>query len=227
MEAFESGLAAARLRVLPDCPYPGGSEARELWLSAVALYRARDARRHSRLRELRIRAAMARGSHSNWEWLQLVQKFGGRCAICGQPSERLHRDHILPISKGGSDCITNIQPTCQRCNSVKGARPQPATRLGQNVLSRARRRSSINSVNVKGRDSIPHLVWRGGRPYIRAWVGGKSYQRVLLSPNTRREAHAVASAINRWIRKLRAAEMLTIEYFDQAVNLCDPTPAES
>ena len=44
----------------------------------------------------------------------------GRCVKCGN-SEKLEFDHIIPLSKGGSDTERNIQLLCEMCNRSKGA----------------------------------------------------------------------------------------------------------
>lgn len=45
----------------------------------------------------------------------------GRCADCGS-RERLEYDHIIPISRGGSNTARNIELRCETCNRRKGAR---------------------------------------------------------------------------------------------------------
>lgn len=42
----------------------------------------------------------------------------GKCQSCGN-TENLEFDHIIPISKGGSNTEKNIQILCWRCNSLK------------------------------------------------------------------------------------------------------------
>lgn len=60
----------------------------------------------------------AEGSHSFQEWEDLKIKYNNKCAICNE-LKPLTKDHIQPLSKGGSDFITNIQPLCKSCNSKK------------------------------------------------------------------------------------------------------------
>lgn len=58
------------------------------------------------------------GSHTLKEWENLKNTFNNKCAFCGEKT-KLTKDHIIPLSKGGTDFIENIQPLCKNCNSKK------------------------------------------------------------------------------------------------------------
>jgi len=48
----------------------------------------------------------------------LLKQFKGMpCVVCGKPSDTV--DHIVPLSKGGSNELNNLQPMCRSCNSKK------------------------------------------------------------------------------------------------------------
>jgi 5-methylcytosine-specific restriction endonuclease McrA len=42
--------------------------------------------------------------------------------LCCDKKRKLTADHIVPVSKGGTSNISNIQPLCGPCNSSKGAK---------------------------------------------------------------------------------------------------------
>ncbi|MGR9106212.1 MAG: HNH endonuclease [Gammaproteobacteria bacterium] len=46
------------------------------------------------------------------------------CMYCGErfPSSALSRDHVTPISRGGSDTWNNVVTACKRCNNHKAGR---------------------------------------------------------------------------------------------------------
>lgn len=60
----------------------------------------------------------AEGSHTLKQWKELKELHNNKCAIC-KLEKQLTKDHIIPLSKGGSDFIENIQPLCRNCNSKK------------------------------------------------------------------------------------------------------------
>lgn len=72
----------------------------------------------------RIRKNNNGGSHTFGEWETLKAQYNWTCPCCGksEPEIKLTEDHIIPISRGGSNNIENIQPLCRRCNSKKNTR---------------------------------------------------------------------------------------------------------
>jgi hypothetical protein len=55
------------------------------------------------------------------ELLRLIINAEKKCVKCGAtpPSVKLHIDHILPASRGGSSKFENLQFLCQHCNLKK------------------------------------------------------------------------------------------------------------
>ncbi|MCA1630933.1 MAG: HNH endonuclease [Acidobacteria bacterium] len=70
------------------------------------------------------------GSHTHKEWLEKLARYN-RCPRCNRlwsevprrPNLRYKsvwtKDHIIPITDGGTSDIANIQPLCYSCNFSK------------------------------------------------------------------------------------------------------------
>lgn len=69
----------------------------------------------------RARLAAAPGSYTAAEWNDLCDRYGNKCLRCGCAGP-LTKDHIVPLSRGGSNDISNLQPLCSTCNKSKGVK---------------------------------------------------------------------------------------------------------
>lgn len=61
------------------------------------------------------------------DWRDAMLHFGAACAFCGKPEgrakkEKLDRDHLVALSKGGKTVRNNIIPACAKCNRGRGNR---------------------------------------------------------------------------------------------------------
>lgn len=58
---------------------------------------------------------------SQTERTLIYNKNKGRCAICGKfvPYDVFTIDHAIPLAKGGTNEINNLQCTCKTCNLIK------------------------------------------------------------------------------------------------------------
>ena len=70
----------------------------------------------------RCRELGAKGEHNFEAWHARFALFGYRCAWCGKAVARPHRDHVIPLAKGGTNWAANIVPSCGACNISKSDR---------------------------------------------------------------------------------------------------------
>src|SRR2546427_6434138 len=119
------------------------------------------------------------GSTQSPEWrtlrLMVIRRDRYRCRTCGQsgrfphrqrgmpfvpsgPSVGLHVDHIVPLSKGGTNDVTNLQTLCKRCHELKtGRRLAGPTRPFSSISEAALRPPPEYPIYTEKRKSDPPL----------------------------------------------------------------------
>lgn len=77
-------------------------------------------REKTRFKKFKRLGLLLKGTHTETEILELYENQGGMCFYCSEPlGNDYHKDHYIPISKGGSNYIDNIVLACSPCNLSK------------------------------------------------------------------------------------------------------------
>lgn len=74
------------------------------------------------MKRTKIKKREKRRGLSNTLRLNVLERDNYRCQFCGATVEdgvKLHIDHIIPVSKGGTDDMDNLQVLCHKCNLAK------------------------------------------------------------------------------------------------------------
>lgn len=120
-----------KLRAYRDANLERERERCRVWLADHTEWRReyhRDYRRAHRA-ENRVRCSRRRaiqhgasGSHTTADVAAQYARQRGRCYWCGEKVDSsYHEDHVLPLSKGGSDGLENTVIACPMCNVRKQA----------------------------------------------------------------------------------------------------------
>lgn len=72
----------------------------------------------TKLRERKAKMLGAGGRFTEKDWLEVLHRYGNSCLRCGS-KEKIVRDHVVPVSRGGVNTKYNIQPLCSKCNLEK------------------------------------------------------------------------------------------------------------
>lgn len=92
---------------------------RERYATNRDRYRERDRRRRARKRAATVEEFSLADVYAWWEGLGIYT-----CFWCGLPfaeGDRIHVDHVWPLSRGGHHAVRNLVPACERCNLAKGS----------------------------------------------------------------------------------------------------------
>jgi hypothetical protein len=59
--------------------------------------------------------------NEEWQIIRAIvhERDGHACTYCGA-NKQLEGDHVIPLSRGGSNALTNITTACRPCNLSKG-----------------------------------------------------------------------------------------------------------
>lgn len=118
-----------------------------------------------------------RKQFSSEERIKIYNKGKGRCAICGKfiPYDSFTVDHIVPLAKGGTNEIDNLQVACGVCNIIK-----------QDILPEDLMNKLTEIILYQMRNSYDENLWKRIR-YLRRLQQRRKIKKVIsvLTKNNR------------------------------------------
>ena len=60
------------------------------------------------------------GQLTEEQWAAILVAYNHRCAYCLKRATQLQREHVVPISRTGTNVAANVVPACWDCNKRKG-----------------------------------------------------------------------------------------------------------
>jgi hypothetical protein len=83
-----------------------------------------------------------------WARQALMARERGKCAACSanitlELHEEPHVDHIVPLARGGSNDLVNLQILCSTCNLAKSSAPRPTSSSVPPYLQRELRKRAL------------------------------------------------------------------------------------
>ncbi|MCA3000292.1 MAG: HNH endonuclease [Rhodocyclaceae bacterium] len=115
---------------------------------------------------------------------EIFKRDGFTCQYCGghPPSAILHVDHIVPVSKGGTNTVSNLITACAACNFGKSnvsltLVPQSLREKAKEIAEREKQLKGYRDVLQQQRDRIERDVWQVANTLIDdAGINGISKQ---------------------------------------------------
>lgn len=74
----------------------------------------------------------------------LLEKWGRKCAYCGEENTPLEIEHIHPKATGGSNRVSNLTMACHDCNQAKGTLSLSQFFAENKALRRRQKRNGVN-----------------------------------------------------------------------------------
>jgi 5-methylcytosine-specific restriction endonuclease McrA len=76
-------------------------------------------RKHRNTNHTKVKIANREGAKARRLAPKVYAEHGRKCLACLSTVDTC-MDHVVPISKGGPTVVSNLQPLCRPCNTLKG-----------------------------------------------------------------------------------------------------------